>query len=130
MPGRKRASSNFGRWLDKEMDRLDMNMSGLARLVGVSQSAVSDWRQGKNTPNEDNVRSLAGALHVPVTDVHAALGRIPPDEETPEQIRRILAMLDTASDEMLEEYEAWLRWRIERESQRGKGTQGSKAGAN
>jgi transcriptional regulator with XRE-family HTH domain len=98
--------------------------------MGVSQPTVSDWRYGRAEPKPDNVRRMAEVLHLPITDVYAALGRIPPDEEMPEQIRHILAMLGTASDEMLEEYEAWLRWRIERESQRGRGTLGNEQGAN
>jgi transcriptional regulator with XRE-family HTH domain len=93
MPGKHRAKTEFGRWLDRQLDHLDMNMSGLARKIGVSQSAVSDWRQGRYMPTDENVRAMAAAMHVPVEDIYRALGVITDDAELPEDVRQILEML-------------------------------------
>ena len=71
------------------MDRLDLNITGLARLVGVSHASVSDWRRGKNTPTDDNVRALARSLRVTPLDVYAAMGVIPSSGDMPEDVQQI-----------------------------------------
>lgn len=86
---KQKAKTEFGRWLDRQMDRLDLNITGLARLVGVSHASVSDWRRGKNAPTEENVRSLAQALHVTPLEVYAAMGLIPSSGDLPEDVQQI-----------------------------------------
>ena len=86
---------SFGRWLQRKIEQAKTNQSGLAAYLGVSPSAVSDWIKGNREPNEENIRAMSRVLRVPVEDIYAALGRIPPSEEEGLTAggRRLLALL-------------------------------------
>lgn len=86
---------SFGRWLQRKIEQVQTNQSGLAAYWGVSPSAVSDWIKGNREPNEENIRAMSRVLRVPIEDIYAALGRIPPSEEEGLTAggRRLLALL-------------------------------------
>ena len=85
----------FGLWLQKQIAAADTNPSGLAAKLGVTHVAVHGWIYGVNAPSPENIRGLARTFRVPVEDVYAALGRIPPSEEDGLTAggRRLLAIL-------------------------------------
>jgi len=106
---------SFARWLRGAMARADLNQAGLAAKVGVSSATASYWAQGKVEPNEGNCRGIARALSVPLEDVYAALGRIPPqDEDEDEWMREIRARLDAATPEQRAQVAAVVRAMLER----------------
>ena len=90
----------FGRWLRNQIRRSDTNQSGLAARLGVSPTAVSDWVNAKREPSEENTRGLARVLSVPIEDVYAALGHIPPqDDDLPSETREVIALMRNATPE-------------------------------
>ncbi len=100
---------SFGVWLDGELERAKLNRAGLAALVGVTEATVSGWRYGRNAPKARNIQAIARVLTVPVTEVYAALGRIPPDTELSPARRRILEILAGKTEKAVEHYEQVLR---------------------
>jgi transcriptional regulator with XRE-family HTH domain len=110
--------TGFGRWLDKWMRQADLNQAGLAAKLGVREPTVSGWRYGRNAPNPDNIRRIADVFSVPVTDVYAALGRVPPDEDLPEDVRQIVEMLKALSEAEQRRWAAAIRaYREQQESE-------------
>ena len=85
--------SSFGRWLEVQIERRDLNWSGLAALLRVNHASVFAWKTGKTEPSRNNIRRLATTLHVPIEQVYAALGRIPSDQDMPEDIQQIAEIL-------------------------------------
>jgi phage repressor protein C with HTH and peptisase S24 domain len=68
-----------------------ISQTELSAAVGVSRSAVNLWENGKFMPTPDNLRKVADALHVHVTDiggVDLAVG--PNDDKIPLSNGRIL----------------------------------------
>lgn len=50
-------------YLDEAIDTgIAKNSSDLAKLLGVSRSALSEWRAGRNSPNDDQAVKLAELL--------------------------------------------------------------------
>ena len=108
-------ANRFTRWLTDAMARADLNQTGLAALVGVTQSAVSHWLRGRSEPSDELIPRIARRLAVPVEDVYAALGRIPPqDAGEDEWMREIRARLDAATPEQRAQVAAVVRAMLER----------------
>lgn len=59
---RDQDDGEFGRWLDVTMDNNKVSGRDLARLVGVTDGAVSRWRNGAVTPSVPFVQEIARAL--------------------------------------------------------------------
>ena len=43
---------------------LNLNQSQLAKMIGVKQSQVSEWLNGKSKPGYDNLKSICKALDI------------------------------------------------------------------
>jgi transcriptional regulator with XRE-family HTH domain len=91
----------FGRWLQREIDARDWNLSGLAHRMGLAHSSVHAWMRGKTRPSPVSIRKLARVLEVPLTDVHIALGDIPPLDDLTDQQRRVVGLLLETDDPQL-----------------------------
>lgn len=52
----------------------DLNMSQVARRIGVTREAVNLWAKGKNYPSVDKVWAIAKALNVSVERVVNCFG--------------------------------------------------------
>ena len=52
-------------WLEVEMYRLRMRQKQFAKLLGVSESRLSEIMNGRRAPNLDFVKRLHTTLHVP-----------------------------------------------------------------
>lgn len=57
-------SMKIGTRIRESRERKTLSQSELARRLGVSQPAVSDWENGKTEPSVDNLRALAVELDV------------------------------------------------------------------
>lgn len=88
----------FGAWLRTQMDKRNLNSTGLAVYVGCSHTTVGNWLAGKKRPSPASIRRLARALDVPLTEIHVALGDIPPLTGLTEEQRRVVALLLEADD--------------------------------
>lgn len=70
--------SIFARNLKSLMAANDENANELAERLGVSNSAVSEWRRGRKMPRSGGLQKLADHYHVNVTDLLKDLINIPP----------------------------------------------------
>lgn len=52
----------LGAWLDVTMTNRGLRNRDLARLVGVHESAVHNWRKGKNVPQLSTLQQVAQEL--------------------------------------------------------------------
>jgi transcriptional regulator with XRE-family HTH domain len=50
--------------LKQAIEDRGFNQSSLARTLGVSQTTVSRWERGENTPSEEEINKLCYALRV------------------------------------------------------------------
>lgn len=82
----------------REARKLSINK--LAKLVGVSRPAVTQWEQGRTAPTHENVQALASALGVSVSEIY------PPSGDT---ATRLLSSVFAHSVPMLEWHEL-KRW--------------------
>ena len=59
----------FGNLLYERRRLAGLSQSQVARLVGVSDKAVSKWENGKAKPSTDALRRLAALFQVPVEEL-------------------------------------------------------------
>lgn len=91
------------------MDTTRDSGSAIARKIGVSPAAVSNWHTRKRGtgrgPRTENLRALAAAYNIPEDRVFAAAGRKTPGPLTPDAEERILDLyrkLTEAQQQMTE----------------------------
>lgn len=60
----RRNTKYFAEWLDRTLAERVIAGGEVARAIGVNDSAVSRWRNGKGSPGLDSVMKLAGFLEV------------------------------------------------------------------
>ena len=83
--------SLFGKWLSDQMTREELNIVGLAELVGVSHATVYKWMRGIATPRDSNVKRLAHALRVDPVDVYRAItGTMQNSRQWPEDVHALV----------------------------------------
>ena len=68
---RENVKQNLGYFLSLR----GMSQKELAMKLGVSQSAVTNWIKGKNSPDIEMVALICQHLHIPEQAGHAARGR-------------------------------------------------------
>jgi DNA-binding transcriptional regulator YdaS (Cro superfamily) len=83
-------NTRFSAWLAGQMNRIGVNASGLAGLLGLKHPSVLAWIDGTSEPKPVNCVKLARVLGVPQAEVYEALGRIPPDERETPEVRRLI----------------------------------------
>jgi len=115
----------FGRWLERQMRIKDMNITGLAQLMGVSHASVSDWIRGVTGPRTSNIRKLANVLNVSVEDIYRALGRIPPETDLDPKIAETWSLLRDLDEEGLRWIRAIVRARLAEQRAEERATEGT-----
>ena len=59
----------FGRNLTHYMNRDHVNGVTLAKYMGVSSAAISDWMSGKKMPRIDKIKSLSNYFRIEMSDL-------------------------------------------------------------
>ncbi len=73
---------DIGQRIEQVREEKGLTQSGLAREMGVSQSAVSQIEAGERNPSYDMLRQIAKALNVSVPHlVGAPVEKLRPEEE-------------------------------------------------
>lgn len=98
---------DFGKRLAKIREDTQLSQSALARLVGTSQSAISQIEAGERNPTYAMIRQLAEALGVtPGYLLGGEVEGLSPEEEA--YFRQFRSLPEEAREE-LNEYAAYLR---------------------
>jgi len=101
----------FTTWLTSEMRKRDITQAELARLAGLSRTAVSNVLSGARTPGPDFCRAIARALDYPPEVVFRRAGLLPPKPEADEEIEQAVYLLAQMSPEARREALAFLRFK-------------------
>src|SRR5262249_37409538 len=56
-------------------EKRELSQSQLAEFIGVTQRQVSNYETGQEWPGPERLLLIAYALEVPMTDLHASVGR-------------------------------------------------------
>ena len=100
---------DIGKRIGELRDEARLSQSALARLVGISQSAISQIEAGDRNPSFEMLRQIAKALKVSVPHlVGAEVESLTPEEEV--HFRQYRSLPGEARKE-LEEYILYLRQR-------------------
>lgn len=96
----------FSQWLRQELLRRDMKQADLARFVGTSTGAVSDWVNGKTVPSPASVDLIADALRIDPDRVLTIAGHRPrlPKEEVEQylaDVRPFIEHMDNGDREIV-----------------------------
>lgn len=97
----------IGKRIEEIREQVGLSQSGLARAVGISQSAVSQIEAGERNPSFDMLRQIAKALNVSVPHlVGADVEGLAAHELA--HFRNYRGLTDEAKKE-LEDFAAYLR---------------------
>lgn len=129
--GRREHDGNFSRWLDATIENNRIKARDIARRVGVTDSAVSRWRNGTATPGPATTAELARVLGVDPVRLVVTAGHIPGDSigvepytvpESVERRKRAKAAFDAIKGltkegrrKLLETYDEVAREQLENE---------------
>lgn len=98
---------DIGKRIAQVREEKQLTQSGLAREMGVSQSAVSQIEAGERNPSYEMLREIAKALGVSVPHlVGAPVEKLSPEEET--HFRQFRGLSPEAREE-LQEFAAYLQ---------------------
>ena len=86
--------TKFSEWLESQMRTKKISQSELARLAGVTRSAINGVLREARGPGIDLLQGLARALEIPPEEVYRAAGILPPKITKNELIDRILHELN------------------------------------
>ena len=59
----------IGDWMMAGLARKNMDISGVARAMGVSETSVYNWRDGIAKPTDKNLHKLAELLEIDINEV-------------------------------------------------------------
>jgi transcriptional regulator with XRE-family HTH domain len=109
----------FGRWLEDVAFKKGFRPKPLADRLGVSETAVSNWFNGRRKPYKSNCYAIAEALGIESADVLKAAG-YPAEVEAPE--RQYSERPRTAEDDRIrsELSELLAKWRKEMDDFEGR----------
>lgn len=98
---------SLGHRIARLREEKGLSQSALARLMGTSQSAVSQIESGDRNPSYDTIRQMAKALEVtPAHLIGAPVEGLQPHEEAH---FRLLRSLPPKAQEELQQFAAFLR---------------------
>lgn len=87
----------FASRLKAARERLGLNQTELARLIGVEQQQINRWEAGRNVPNIETAVILARALNVTgdylLGLVDTFTGRVEIDDNLSPEERRVLSAM-------------------------------------
>jgi len=97
--------SVFGDFVKLRREELNLDQSGLARLLGVHQQTVSKWEQAKTIPRPQRIRELANVLRVDLADLMRYAGYLPDGEpaeaQADEPIHQVLGQVASLTNDQL-----------------------------
>jgi len=115
---------SFSEWLKTEMEKRDLSQSELARLAGVTRSAINGVVMGTRGPGVDLCNGIARAFHIPPEEVLRAAGMLPAASSAHSQEKQELSYLfDQLPPEEQQEVLVLLRFKAQRtrkQTSRGK----------
>lgn len=97
---REWSAEELGKYLSSSMRAEGIrNDAELARLAGLSQTQISNWRRGKARPSQELLDRVAAALRVPARTLYHLAGYVEPDQQSapdltvlPAELRTLIAL--------------------------------------
>jgi transcriptional regulator with XRE-family HTH domain len=88
-----RLSPEFGRWLQRQLDRREWTQADFARKVNLSTGTVNHWITAKRIPDPPSCDRIADALFLDVQDVLRHAGHLSETPDDSEHVRELIAMI-------------------------------------
>ena len=73
----------------------------LANLIGKSKNVISNWENGRNKPDADQIELLCSILNIPVCDIFKQKEESPPMELSEDEQRLIASYRKLSHDNQL-----------------------------
>lgn len=107
---------NFKDWLRSQLARNDWTNEEFGNLVGAKQASVSQWINGKFVPQPQTLIKIAEVTHAnPYELFNMVYGLpMPGDDDTPEQIERIMRKAEALPENVQEQLEAYIDFLLSR----------------
>lgn len=103
------ANIDFGNWIVREIGERNMSQADLARLAGVTRTAISDVVNGRRNPGSDLAQGIAKAFSIPPEEVFRIAGLLPPKPGLDDEVERIVHEVSSMSDQDKAEVLAYIR---------------------
>lgn len=103
----------FGKWLQREVDRLGISMAEFSRQLGVSQAAVSRWVHGQNRPDVGSAIKIANVLGLDANVVFSKTGHAVEPTNRLESLRAKLVTLSADRESINHQLDALRRQKDE-----------------
>ena len=94
---------SFSEWLQAEMTQRDLSQSELARLAGVTRSAINGVLSGSRGPGHDLCSGIARAFKLPPEAVYRAAGLLPPVAERRAKLEELALVAGDLDDDEIED---------------------------
>lgn len=88
----------FSEWLQGEMTARDLSQSELARLAGVTRSAINGVVTGARGPGRDLCVGIARAFKIPPEEVFRIAGLLPPAKSN-DRVDRLIYQIEELDEE-------------------------------
>lgn len=89
---------DFSEWLESVMREQGVSQSELARMSGVTRSAINGILRGARGPGVDLCNGIARALKIPPEEVLRAAGLLPTEQPQDENLYKIEHLYHTLKD--------------------------------
>ncbi len=73
-------NASLGRFIADRWKFRELTPNDLAKMVGVSKSAIAKWETDRGLPDRDNLKRLSEVLDVSVDDLHKIIKSMSYDE--------------------------------------------------
>lgn len=111
----------FANWLRAELIERGMRQSELARKAGIDSGYLSKVLSLERPASAQFCQGIARAFGVPVGEVYARVGLMPPQPKRTERIARMLALFEELTEDDKEWIEQFTRLRVEYQRRKGGG---------
>jgi transcriptional regulator with XRE-family HTH domain len=111
----------FSEWLQGEMNARGWSQSELARVAGVTRSAINGIVTGTRGPGKDLCMGIAHAFKIPPEDVFRVAGLLPPARSS-QRVDRLMYQIEELDEEDQATLETFVGALVERKRKKNTST--------
>lgn len=110
---------DIGKRLQRAREEAQMSQEEMARRLGITQAALSNYELGKRRLYLQNLEQIASILNKPIAyfleeEPEVGAAAQPPGEDASEITKEILSLISELPDEELENIREFIIWRRDR----------------